>query len=190
MRLIVGISGATGAQLGHRMLEALRGFPEVEVHLVISEGAKAVINCETDVTVAELEALAAQVYDNRDLGALISSGSYETDGMIIIPCSMKTLSGVAHAYDDDLIVRAADVCLKEGRKVVLVPREMPLNTIHLRNMLAASEAGYVIVPPVLTFYSKYNTLEAQADHIIGKILMQFGLRYDKMKPWRGTENVY
>ena len=190
MRLIIGITGATGAQLGCRMLQALKGFPEVETHLVISEGAKAVINCETDTSLDEIMAMADVVHDNRDLGALISSGSFETDGMIVSPCSMKTLSAIAHAYDDDLIVRAADVCLKECRKVVLVPREMPLNTIHIRNMLAASEAGYVIVPPVLTFYSKYDSLEAQADHIIGKILMQFGLKYDRLKPWRGTENVY
>jgi len=190
MKIIIGISGATGVQLGYRMLQVLKEFQDVETHLVISEGAAAIFGCETDVTVAQTEALADYVYSNKDMGALISSGSFQTDGMIVIPCSMKTLSGIANAYNDDLIVRAADVCLKECRKVVIVPREMPLNKIHIQNMLNAVDAGYVIIPPVLTFYSKYNTVEAQADHIIGKILMQFGLIYDKMKPWKGVNNVY
>ena len=190
MKLIVGISGATGVQLGYQMLKALKQFPEVETHLVISNGAKTIIDCETDMKTAEFEALADHVYDNKDLGALISSGSFRTDGMIIIPCSMKTLSGVANAYNDELIIRAADVCIKEGRKVVLVPRETPLNKIHLRNMMEAADAGYVIFPPVLTYYSKYDSLDAQGDHIVGKILMQFGLTYDKMKPWKGVDKVY
>lgn len=139
MRLIVGISGATGVQIGYRLLEVLSQRGDIEVHLVVSEGAKVIFDRETDVTMREVEALADVVWDNRNLAAAISSGSFVTDGMIEAPCSMKSLSAIANAYDDDLLVRAADVCAKEGRKVVLVPREMPMNRAHLRNMLQACE---------------------------------------------------
>lgn len=139
MRLIVGISGATGVQIGYRLLEVLSQRGDIEVHLVVSEGAKVIFDRETDVTMREVEALADVVWDNRNLAAAISSGSFVTDGMIVAPCSMKSLSAIANAYDDDLLVRAADVCAKEGRKVVLVPREMPMNRAHLRNMLQACE---------------------------------------------------
>ena len=139
MRLIVGISGATGVQIGYRLLEVLSQRGDIEVHLVVSEGAKVIFDRETDVTMQEVEALADVVWDNRNLAAAISSGSFVTDGMIVAPCSMKSLSAIANAYDDDLLVRAADVCAKEGRKVVLVPREMPMNRAHLRNMLQACE---------------------------------------------------
>ena len=125
MRLIVGISGTTGVQIGYRLLEMLSQRGDIEVHLVVSEGAKVIFDRETDVTMQEVEALADVVWDNRNLAAAISSGSFVTDGMIVAPCSMKSLSAIANAYDDDLLVRAADVCAKERRKVVLVPREMP-----------------------------------------------------------------
>lgn len=184
-RMIVAISGATGVQMGARLLQVLHDMPQVETHLVISAGARVIFQRETSLCVEELEQLADYMYQPDDLAASISSGSYRTDGMVILPCSMKTLSGLAHAYDEDLIVRAADVCLKENRRVVIVPREMPLNRIHCRNLLAACEAGYIILPPMLTFYSDYPTAEDQVDHIIGKILMQFNLEYERFKPWKG-----
>lgn len=185
MRLIVGISGATGVQIGYRLLEVLSQRGDIEVHLVVSEGAKVIFDRETDVTMQEVEALADVVWDNRNLAAAISSGSFVTDGMIVAPCSMKSLSVIANAYDGDLLVRAADVCAKEGRKVVLVPREMPMNRAHLRNMLQACEDGYVIMPPVLTFYNGCETTADQVDHVVGKVLMQFGLTHDRFKPWEG-----
>lgn len=185
MRLIVGISGATGVQIGYRLLEVLSQRGDIEVHLVVSEGAKDIFDRETDVTMQEVEALADVVWDNRNLAAAISSGSFVTDGMIVAPCSMKSLSAIANAYDDDLLVRAADVCAKERRKVVLVPREMPMNRAHLRNMLQACEDGYVIMPPVLTFYNGCETTADQVDHVVGKFLMQFGLTHDHFKPWEG-----
>ncbi len=185
MRLIVGISGATGVQIGYRLLEVLGQRGDIEVHLVVSEGAKVIFDRETDVTMREVEALADVVWDNRNLAAAISSGSFVTDGMIVAPCSMKSLSAIANAYDDDLLVRAADVCAKEGRKVVLVPREMPMNRAHLRNMLQACEDGYVIMPPVLTFYNGCETTADQVDHVVGKVLMKFGLTHDRFKPWEG-----
>ena len=184
-KIIVGISGATGVQMGVRFLQVLKNMPEIETHLVISDGAKTIFRRETDISIESVESLANEVYDVHNLAAAISSGSYRTDGMVILPCSMKTLSGIVHAYDDDLIVRAADVCRKENRQVVIVPREMPLNLIHCRNFLTACEAGYTIIPPMLTFYSDYPTTENQVDHIIGKVLMQFDLPYDKFKPWKG-----
>lgn len=184
-KIIVGISGATGAQMGYRLLQALRDMPDVETHLIISDGARVIFDRECDVTAADAEALADVVYDNHDLAAAISSGSYVTDGMIVCPCSMKSLSGMVNAYDDDLLVRAADVCRKEGRRVVLVPREVPLNQAHLRNMLQAAQDGYVILPPMLTFYNGCETTMDQVDHIVGKILMQFGITYDRFRPWEG-----
>lgn len=184
-RLIVAISGATGVQMGARLLEVLHYMPQVETHLVISRGAEVIFQQETSIDLEDLKKLADYTYDVDNLAAAISSGSYRTDGMIILPCSMKTLSGLANAYDEDLIVRAADVCLKENRRVVVVPREMPLNRIHCRNLLTACEAGYVIIPPMLTFYSDYPTAQDQVDHIIGKILMQFDLDYERFQPWKG-----
>lgn len=184
-KIIVGITGATGVQIGYRMLQALADVPDVQTHLIVSDGAKVIFSRETSITMEQLEALADVTYDNHDLAAPISSGSYRTDGMIVAPCSMKSLSAMVNSYDDDLLVRAADVCMKENRRVVLVPREMPLNKSHCRNLLQAAEDGYVIVPPMLTFYSDYKTVEEQVDHIVGKVLMQFGITYDKMRPWEG-----
>lgn len=186
MRIIVCITGATGVTMGHRFLQALKSYPEVESHLIVSNGAKLTLSLESDKTFEAVCELADFVHEAEDLGANISSGSYKTDGVVVIPCSMKTLSGIACGYAENLIVRSVDVCLKENRKVVLVPREMPLGRIHCRNLLTAAEAGCVIIPPMLTFYSNYPTLDDQADHIIGKILMQFGLDYKRFKPWRGA----
>lgn len=186
MRLIVGISGASGVVLGYHLLKALKAYPECETHLVISEGARLTFGLETDLEVKDVEDLADFVHDNKNLAASISSGSFKTDGMIVIPCSMKTLSGIATGYAENLLIRAVDVCLKENRKVVLVPREMPFGKIHLRNLKEASDLGCVIIPPVLTFYNSPKTIEDQINHIVGKILMQFGLEHKKFIAWEGA----
>ena len=185
MRLIVGISGASGVVMGYYMLKALRMIPDMEIHLVITEGAKKTFPLETTVSIDEVEALADVVHSSHNMAASISSGSFKTDGMIVIPCSMKTVAGIVSGYADNLLLRAADVCLKEGRKVVIVPREMPLGRIHLRNISEAANYGCVVVPPVLTFYNGADTIEKQVNHIIGKILMQFGIDYKKFVAWEG-----
>lgn len=184
-KIIVGITGASGVQLGVAVLRALAEAPDVQSILVMSEGAKVVLARECGETYDEVAALAGAVYDAGDLAAPISSGSYRTDGMIVAPCSMKTLSAIANAYDDDLVVRAADVCMKEGRRVVLMPREMPLNRAHCRNLLRCAEDGYAILPPMLTFYNGCRTTAQQVDHVVGKALMQFGIDYAPFRPWEG-----
>ncbi|WP_165253233.1 UbiX family flavin prenyltransferase [Adlercreutzia sp. ZJ304] len=185
MRIIVGISGASCAILGIETLKSL-GELGVETHLIISKGAQKTIESETNYSVSDVCALADHNYEDGDLGALVSSGSFRTDGMIVAPCSMKSASAIAHAYDANLLVRAADVCLKENRRVVLMPREMPLNKAQLRNLLECAECGCTILPPMLTFYNKPSTLEEQVHHIVGKALMQFGLDSNKFKPWDGN----
>ena len=187
-RIVVGISGASGVLMGYRLLQELRRHPEVETHLIMSKGAELTFRLETDVEPDEVREAADRCYDEFDLAAAISSGSYETDGMIVMPCSMKSLSAIANAYDENLLVRAADVCLKEGRRVVLVPREMPMGMSHLRNMVTARENGCTIVPPMLTFYNSANTLEEQVSHVIGKVLRQFGLKTSSFRPWEGVKN--
>lgn len=184
-RIIVGISGASGVILGYRLLQKLADLPEVETHLVITEGARQTFCCETNLAVSQAEALADYVYDNRDLAAKISSGSFETAGMIVLPCSMKSLSQFVCGNAENLLARSADVCLKEGRKIVLVPREMPLSKLHLRNLSLAAELGFVIIPPMLTFYNGLRTLEEQMDHILGKIFSQFHWQSDWFRPWQG-----
>lgn len=186
MRLIVGISGASGAILGVETLRALRSL-DVETHAVVSKGALVTLKDETGLGKSDVAALADACYDDDDLGALISSGSYSTDGMIVAPCSMKSVSAIANAYDANLLVRAADVCLKENRRVVLIPREMPLNKAHLRNLSLCADAGCCILPPMLTFYNRPTTIEEQVRHVVGKALMQFGLHFDGFKPWTGTK---
>ena len=184
MKIIVGISGASCSILGIETLKELKD-QGVETHLVISKGAKKTIESETNYTVADVESLADHCYDDGDLGALISSGSFVTDGMIVAPCSMKSASAIAHAYDANLLVRAADVCLKENRRVVLMPREMPLNKAQIKNLLECAECGCTILPPMLTCYNKPTTIEDQVVHIVGKALMQFGLEKHGFKPWDG-----
>lgn len=187
MRLIVGVSGASGVVMGYQMLKALRQLPEIEIHLVITEGAVKNFEFETNIKISQLVELADFAHSNKNLAASISSGSFVTDGMIIIPASMKTVAGIASGFAENLLLRAADVCLKENRRVVLVPREMPLSRIHLRNFKECADNGCVIVPPMLTFYNGSDSLEQQIDHIIGKILMQFGIEYKKFVAWRGEE---
>lgn len=186
MKIIVGVTGATGVEMSYYLLKALKNSADCEVHLVVSEGAKLTLELESRLSIEDLTGLADYVYDEKNLAASISSGSFITDGMIVMPCSMKTLAGISSGYADNLIVRSADVCLKENRKVILVPREMPLNRIHLKNLKEAGDAGCVIVPPVLTFYNNASTLEDQINHIVGKVLLQFGITYDKFVPWTGA----
>lgn len=186
MRIVVGVTGASGVIMSRYLLKALKSVDNCEVHLVVSEGARKTWELETGLPLSTLLNLADHVHDNKNQAASIASGSFVTDGMIIMPCSMKSLAGIVCGYADDLIQRSADVCLKEGRKVVLVPREMPFGKVHLRNLLHASNLGCVIVPPVLTFYNHPETIEDQISHITGKILLQFGLRQEGFRPWDGT----
>jgi 4-hydroxy-3-polyprenylbenzoate decarboxylase len=185
MRLIVGLSGASGVIYGIRLLETLRGMPEIETHLVISRGAKLNIALETDWRVHDVEALAGVVHSNRNLAAPISSGSFRTDGMVIVPCSMKTLSAVVNSYADDLLVRAADVVLKEQRPLVLVPRESPLHLGHTRLMHEAALMGAIICPPMPAFYNAPQSVDDIVNHTVGRILDLFGLDTGTLKRWQG-----
>ena len=184
MKIIVGVSGASGVVMAWYLLLALRRA-ECETHLVVTESARQTWELETEKPFSDLESLANRVYDSGDMAANISSGSFVTDGMIVLPCSMKTLAGVVSGYTDNLLLRAADVCLKEGRRLVLCPRETPLGRVHLRNLLAASELGCTIVPPMLTFYNAPQTLEDQINHIVGKALLPFGIQSGDFVPWGG-----
>jgi 4-hydroxy-3-polyprenylbenzoate decarboxylase len=189
MRLIVGISGASGVIYGIRLLEALKGMPDIESHVIVSNGAKINIAIETDWQLADVEALASVVHADRNLAAPISSGSYPADGMVIAPCSMKTLSGVVNSYSDNLIVRAADVTLKEGRRLVLVPRESPLHAGHLRLMHEAALMGAVIAPPMPAFYAEPRTVDDVVDHTVGRILDLFGLDTGTLRRWEGPRRA-
>jgi 4-hydroxy-3-polyprenylbenzoate decarboxylase len=189
MRLIVAMTGATGAPLGVRLLEVLRELPDVETHLVLSKWARATIELETTRSVEEVQALADVVYSPNDQAAPISSGSYPIDGMIVVPCSMKTLAGIRIGFADDLIGRAADVCLKERRKLMLVPRETPLSEVHLDNMLALSRMGVVIFPPMPAWYNQPASLDDAIDHLVGRMLDQFGLGAGRVKRWAGMRDT-
>ncbi|WP_029590964.1 non-oxidative hydroxyarylic acid decarboxylases subunit B [Franconibacter pulveris] len=189
MRLIVGMTGATGAPLGVALLKTLRKMPEVETHLVMSKWAKTTIELETPYSAWEVAALADVVHSPADQAATISSGSFHTDGMIVIPCSMKTLAGIRAGYAEGLVGRAADVVLKEGRKLVLVPREMPLSTIHLENMLALSRMGVAMVPPMPAFYNHPKTIEDITRHIVARVLDQFGLNDPQARRWGGLHDT-
>ena len=187
MRLIIGISGASGVCMGYSLLQALKDMPQVETHLVITKGAAENFRLETDFSLEEVTKLADFSYSNKDLAAPIASGSFRTEGMIIIPCSMKTLAGIASGFSENLLLRAADVCLKEGRPLVLVPREPPLSRIHLRNLKEAADSGCTIIPPMLTFYNRADTVEKQVQHILGKVLNCFGIEYSAFVPWKGEK---
>lgn len=185
-RLIVGISGATGAIYGIRILELLSYFPDIETHLILSAAGKRTILEETDYTVREVEALATKTYDNRDIGAAPASGSFKTAGMIIAPCSIKTLSAIANSYADSLIARAADVTLKEYRRLVILLRETPLHPGHLRLMLEAAQAGAILLPPMPAFYNRPKTLDDIVNHTVGRTLDLFGIEHKLVKEWQGT----
>ncbi len=188
-RIVVGITGATGPILGIRFLEAL-GALGVESHLVLSDWAERTIKLETSYSVPEVRGLAGTFYPNGNLAAPISSGSFLADGMVIIPCSMHTLAAVAHGLGDKLITRAADVTLKERRKLVVVPRETPLNAIHLRNMLTLSEMGAAVVPPMLAFYHHPETCDDFIRHIVARVLDQLGIENDLTIQWGTTRHLH
>ncbi|MFH0916646.1 MAG: UbiX family flavin prenyltransferase [bacterium] len=187
-RLIVGISGASGIIYGVRLLEVLRDTP-IETHLVMSEAAKRVAELETGYLSEQVEALADAVYGNEEIDAPISSGSYPSLGMIVAPCSIKSLSAIAHSYNDTLMARAADVVLKERRKLVLVVRETPLHLGHLRLMAEVTEYGAVVLPPMPGFYHRPKTISDIVDQTVGKILDQFGLEHHLFTRWPGGRGL-
>lgn len=182
-RLVIGLSGASGAILGIEILKILREQPRWESHVVISRGAELTITEETEYTLAEVIALADKVYDVKNIGASIASGTFKTEGMIIVPCSMKTAAGIACGYSDNLLLRAADVTIKEKRKLVVVPRESPLSTIHLRNLLVLAETGAIIIPPMVAYYNNPLSIDDMNRHIIGKILDKFGIEVLGFNRW-------
>lgn len=183
-RLVVGISGASGAIYGVRMLQALQGSG-IETHLVVTEAARMTIKSETGLSLASVEALATEVHSNRNVGAAISSGSFRTLGMIVAPCSIRTLSEIATGVTSGLLARAADVCLKERRRVVLLVRETPLHAGHLRSMLQATENGAIVMPPVPAFYAQPRTLQEAVDHTVGRALDLLDIDTDLVRRWSG-----
>lgn len=187
-RLIIGISGASGAMYGVRLLQVLQQVSEVETHLVMSPAARQTLSLETDYSLREVQALADVVHDVRDIAASISSGSFKTLGMAILPCSMKTLSGIVHSYSDSLLTRAADVVLKEQRKLVLGVRETPLHIGHLRMMTTAAELGAVIMPPVPAFYHRPQSIMELVDQTVNRVIDQFDitLPQDLFTRWNGA----
>ena len=185
MEIVVGMSGASGVQYGIRLLQALLE-KDCITHLVITDSARKIIEIETDLQPEDVEKLASHVYAPRDFAAPIASGSYLIDAMVVIPCSMGTLSGIACGSSDTLITRSADVCLKEKRKLILVPRETPLSLVQLRNMVTASEAGAVILPACPAFYSRPENLEELVDVLAGRVLDLLGVENDLYKRWKGN----
>lgn len=187
-RLIVGISGASGAIYGVRLLQVLRDVAEVETHLVMSQAARQTLSLETDYSLRDVQALADVVHDARDIAASISSGSFKTAGMVILPCSIKTLSGIVNSYTDTLVTRAADVILKERRPLVLCVRETPLHLGHLRLMAQAAELGAVIMPPVPAFYHRPQSLDDVINQTVNRVLDQFDIDLpdDLFTRWQGA----
>jgi 4-hydroxy-3-polyprenylbenzoate decarboxylase len=185
-RIVVGLSGATGAVYGIRLLEVLRDAG-VETHLVLTNPGRRNIELETDRTVEEVLALATRVHDIDNIAAPIASGSFLTDGMAVCPCSMKTLSGIVHSYNENLLNRAADVVLKERRRLVLVPRETPLHRGHLDLLSRAAELGAMILPPMVAFYHRPKTIEEIIDQTVGKVLDALGVEHALFKRWEGAE---
>lgn len=185
-RIVVGISGATGAIYGIRLLQLLRDVPGVETHLIISNPAKRTIVQETEMTVREVEELAGVAYDNKDIGASLASGSFRTAGMVIAPCSIKTAAGLAYGFADTLLIRAGDVTLKEGRPLVLLVRETPLHLGHLRMLAHLAETGAVILPPMPAFYNRPKTLEDIINHTLGRVLDRLGIEQRLVQEWEGT----
>ena len=185
-RIVVGISGATGAIYGIRLLEALRRDREIESHLVITAPAKRTIVEETDFSVKQVEALAHHVYDNKDIGCALASGSFRTHAMVIAPCSIKTVSALATCYSETLVARAGDVMLKEGRPLIVLVREAPLHLGHLRQLTALAEMGAVILPPMPAFYPRPRSIGDIVNHSVARVLDRLGLAQDLARPWSGT----
>lgn len=187
-RIIVGVSGASGSIYGYTLLRVLRERGDVEVHLVVSRAAKRTIQLEMDeIRAGDFEALADVVHRDEDLAASISSGSFYTDGMAIVPCSIKTAAAVAYSLNENLLVRAADVCLKERRPLVMVVRETPLHLGHLRTLTHLAETGAIILPPIPGMYTKPKSVQEIVDHTVGKVLDQLGLRNELFNRWKGPD---
>jgi flavin prenyltransferase len=186
-RIVVAITGATGAVYGVRLLEHLRAVPGVETHLVISDAAVLTLHQEVGLQRRDVEALSHVVHKNREIGASIASGSFQTDGMVIAPCSMKTLAAVAHGLADNLVARAADVILKERRRLVLMVRETPLNLAHLRNMTAVTEMGGIVFPPLPSFYNRPASIEEMVDHTVARVLDLLGIDNSVAPRWNGLK---
>ena len=185
-RLIVAITGASGAIYGIRLLQVLRTLPGWETHLVLSASGALTAAQEVDLKRSEIEALADELHSVKDIGAVVSSGSFHTAGMVVAPCSMKTLAGIAHGLADNLVSRAADVVLKERRRLVLLARETPLNLAHLRNMVAVTEMGAIVFPPVPAFYVRPASLDDMVNHTVGRVLDLFDVDHsDLVKRWEG-----
>jgi 4-hydroxy-3-polyprenylbenzoate decarboxylase len=184
-RLIVAITGASGARYGVRLLELLRATEGIETHLMISDAAALNLHHELDVKRKDIEALADNVHSVRDIGACVASGSFRADGMVIAPCSMKTLAAVAHGMCDNLITRAADVTLKERRRLVLLVRETPFNLAHLRNMTAVTEMGGIIFPPLPALYQRPQSIDEMIDHTVGRVMDMLGLEQSLAPEWNG-----
>jgi len=182
-KIVIGFSGASGIIYGIRLIEVLHSI-NIETYLIISEWAKKNIEIETDKTLEYVKSLSSVNYDNFRLDASVSSGSFLHDGMVIVPCSMKSLSSIANGYDDTLISRAASVTLKESRKLIIVPRETPLSRIHLENMIKLQQAGAIILPAMPGFYHKPSTIEEIVDHLVGKILDQLNIKHNLFKRWK------
>ena len=184
-RLIVAITGASGARYGVRLLELLRATEGIETHLMISDAAALNLHHELDVKRKDIEALADNVHSVRDIGACVASGSFRADGMVVAPCSMKTLAAVAHGMCDNLITRAADVTLKERRRLVLLVRETPFNLAHLRNMTAVTEMGGIIFPPLPALYQRPQSIDEMIDHTVGRVMDMLGLEQSLAPEWNG-----
>ena len=187
-RIIVGITGSSAPIYGIYTLRTLRDMPDIETHLILSEGAHLSIKYEAPQwAIPDIEAMADVVHDPRNMAASVSSGSFKTDGMVVVPCSMKTLAGIANSYNNDLITRAADVCLKERRRLVVVARETPLHRGHLLNMLSVTDMGGVILPPIPGFYSDPQTIDDIVNHTVGKVLDLLGIENNQFKRWEGKD---
>jgi len=187
-RIVVAITGATGAIYGVHVLRALNAIAGVETHLVVSDAGVLSLHQELDMSRKHVEALAHHTYNVRDIGAALASGSFQSAGMIVAPCSMKTLASIAHGLSDNLIARAADVVLKERRRLVLLVRETPLNLAHLRNMTAVTEMGGIIFPPLPAFYHRPQSIEEMVDHTVGRVLDLFALPHQLAPRWNGMKD--
>ncbi len=188
-RIVIAITGATGAVYGVRLLQILKDMPAVETHLVVSEAAVLTLHEETGLQRREVEALASVVHKPQNIGAAIASGSFQSDGMVIAPCSMKTLAAVAHGLSDNLIARAADVMLKERRRLILMVRETPFNLAHLRNMTAVTEMGGIIFPPLPSFYHRPQSIADMVDHTVARVIDLLGLDHQLAPRWTGLNGA-
>lgn len=188
-RIVVAITGATGAIYGVRLLQRLGAVPGVETHLVVSDAASLTLHQEVGLQRRDVEALAHVVHRSRDIGASIASGSFRTDSMVIAPCSMKTLAAVAHGLSDNLVTRAADVVLKERRKLVLMVRETPFNLAHLRNMTAVTEMGGIVFPPLPSFYNRPASIDEMVDHTVARVMDLLGVENELAPRWGGMKDA-